>query len=383
MNLVELLSAEIRKGENKMKKILCLLSMVVCFVLCSNTATASAEMVYPNLTFYIESVPSGFDKDVRIKVESENGVFSDEVLLSYNEYGYEGSVRVIGNNTYKISVEVIGGNESYSVLCTESLDVGENAITLNLSIGEADSTHGEESGEEIGNEEITVSDLSEKEIFLLYYNATKHMIDNEDYERVMKYANISKEFYLDENSEEEWDEMSLYDRFNYHFIVLKPRVMLTSESYKNENAFLKKMDSIKRVLSNYGIEEDDKIYVAIKNVWKWEYNYYMENGQFFDLRNVELTNDEIASSEELVIKIEDKITEEKPKEEISDSTSDENTDDETGTVVEEEKTEKELSPWGKVLNKIKSMWLTLTILAGVGIAVLVITLRNRKKNING
>lgn len=366
-----------------MKKFLCLLAMVMCLVLCSNATTAKAEMVYPNLTFYIESVPSGFDKDVRIKVESENGVFSDEVLLSYNEYGYEGTVRVIGNNTYKISVEVIGGNENYSVLCTESLDVGENAVILNLSIGEADSTHGEESGEEVGNEEITVSDLNEKEIFLLYYNATKHMIDNEDYERVMKYANISKEFYLDENSEEEWDEMSMYDRFNYHFIVLKPRVMLASESYKNENAFLKKMDSIKRVLSNYGIEEDDKIYVAIKNVWKWEYNYYMENGQFFDLRNVELTDDEIASSEELVIKIEDKITEEKPKEEISDSTSDKNTDDETGTVVEEEKTEKELSPWGKVLNKIKSMWLTLAILAGVGIAVLVITLRNRKKNING
>lgn len=387
---------EDKKGDI-MKKNRVLIGVLLCLCCIVSTVCGSFQKAYadvesyPLLNFDI-SVPKGFDKDIRIT--ADNGAFSDECIVSASGERYTGSVRVMGNSEYKITLEILGAKENeYSIDMQKTVEIGKNARWVGVVVSTNSSYDSEEKSMVDETTEMEDSELpSAESVYLTFIEKTKHIegIENESYDYIFKYVGARERLFLDvedENTSEEWESMTDYERFIYFFLVIHPRSsLLYNEEQKNVELFLKEeFEAIERFFENRDIPADDSVVVAIREVWEWLYHFYMENGYFCNLYRLEVDPNEVEVQESVVP---EEKSDEVEKIEGNDEMEEENPSVEVGKVVtdnmeeEDDNEEQGKNGWGAVLSKLKSMWVSLALLLIVGVTLFVITMRNRKKNIN-
>ena len=115
-----------------MKKIVAFLLTIAVMISMAVTPVYADEAANVRLTFDV-SVTKGFENDIRITVE--NATFSDECVISKSEQGYVGSVNVIGNSEYELSLEIIGEYDSdVTVNMPETIEVGNNGRMVGIAI---------------------------------------------------------------------------------------------------------------------------------------------------------------------------------------------------------------------------------------------------------
>ena len=134
-------------------------------------------------------------------------------------------------------------------------------------------------------------DTDVQQIYTQYIQKVSFVENNEDYKSFLSlFSNaMMKKYFLqadDTNTDDLWNKMTVYEKFNYYMLYIRPKTLITGTNAVSNTIELKEgLESERQILNK--INGGDKVIEAIETVWIYEWNYYNENGQFLNLYAVD------------------------------------------------------------------------------------------------
>ena len=351
----------------------CLLINVPHTVIASDVEPVLEDAIVTAEVTIRAAVPEGFTDKLPFVLENTETHIRYAYSLEPGN-GYEGTVNVLSGCTYTPIVTLPGDN--YKTDLADSYVINEENVELNFGVSfiTYDATpEGEGVVADTHGEEVT-KNMDAQEVLETYLEKVAFMRENEEYDTLFMLSSCFtyKECFLKSdpmNTEEQWEEMDGWERYNYYVTYAFPRLCLLNHEYVSENASLKDLHPNQQLLLD--CEGGDTAYNAIMEVWKWLYRYWNENGIAYNFYNY---YDGINAGTPTVA--------EKAKVEELENMNKEDQEEleEAWKEIEEEiGIEKKENV---VLKAIKDHLLTIIIFIFVGIAVVIAVAYNRKKNVS-
>lgn len=367
------------------KRLFCLLCLLIMAMAATPQTVRAVEIIedsYVTITF-TANVPEGFDKDIWLKIKNSSTEIVRDLGLA-SSVDYTRPIMLPRNESHTIEVFIEDGNyitdleESYIFATEETVEftvseapAEQQEISSQEVPGETGTEipHGEETDVEM--DELTGLESADS-VWERFVNACSVMEDNPDYE---SYVNIFsgaliKKGYLEDketNTEETWDAMTPVDRYILHMAYTLPRNYLAKA--KDEEDFLSYLDEL-RLLED--IEGGEQVRDAVIELWRWHYKYYLHTGTFYDFYadyDGEYEGTPLDGSGNTFQSDMDEI-----RQELSESEQEEIKEALEEEIPHGEEKENGLVAWAK--NNI----ITLSILVIVGVALIVVTILVRRKN---
>lgn len=360
----------------RMKKFLSktfVMLLVLCTFVClvpQKAQASESEAGFTTLTV-TATVASEYDGEIAFVFTQKNTGFNYSLLLT-KDNGYTGTLSIVGNMEYTAIVTIKKDASNYSVSgLSDSYNVtgsnvelkfevkkGVTAVESTQNSGDSTSIPQATTGTETESTTLTES----QQIYADYINAVSFMDGNKDFDTFLNnYDNdIMKKYFLNAestNTENDWEQMSKFDKFNYYILFVRTKTLIAGENaVSSEEALINELSSESTLLNT--ITDGSKVLEAIKTVWRYEYEYYQQTGNFINLYDpytkgaaqkystTELTDDDKAEIEQA----QNELKKEK---------------DTTGSRLKR-----------GVMNNI----LSIIILAVIGIGLVVVIIIKRKKN---
>lgn len=396
----------IKKGKiSKMKKISIVLVAIILFF---NTTNVYATEVQVRTKVNIKvTVPDDFTDSIRVGLtNSDTGEqFYRELLKSEN---YEGSLSVLGGVKYNITV-IFNNQQNYSILgIEESCFINGTAFALrfnivkngteekNTYINIETDTHGEEetskqSIDNVINDTISNTNTEATELFNNAIREMQYYYDNRELNPYIQQKFEGKfALYYDEELVNELCEfletknienINPIDTFIYYFFYDE---LISAERYlPNREKFLSNFEIYKNHFEadtdKYGTREiTDSTYQAILEVWEWIYDYYTKTGTIYNLYE----NDQIPYVRELKERLSMEKSSDIQKETTIGEEKTITLGEEETTTLGEEKNSNSNSAWDRTIDSLKSNMVTIAILLIIGIILLVLFIKNKRKKEN-
>ena len=367
--------------------LLCVLGMASI----SRTARAAEILEDPSaMITFMAHVPEGFDEDIILKIKNLETDVTVTLILA-DSVEYTRSVMLLRNSPVSIEPIIRAGGyvtdfqDSYSFAAEDTVefhvteDTGEQQkLPGSESQGEtteAEVPHREETDIEI--DELTGLESAES-VWDRFVTTCAAMEGDPavDHYYSLASAQLIKQSYLKDketNTEEAWDAMTNLERYVLYQAYTCPKNELMRGADNEEDFLEELMETDKALLKD--VEGGDVILEALEDLWRWHYKYYLHTGTFYDFYadydgeyvGTPLDGSGSAADVQSVI---DEI-----KEELSDS-----------EIQEIQEALEEENPHGEETGNGLTAWIrnhviTLGILVAVGIALVVVTVMVRRKNI--
>lgn len=371
-----------------MKRVKCLIKttmmlLVLCSIVCLTPHTVKASESKEGFTTLnvTAKVPKQYDGEIAFVFTQKDSGFNYSLLLS-KDNKYKGELSIVGGLEYtaKVTVKkdtssykVTGLNDSYKV---KGKKVGltfevKKGVTAIESTQDSANTNKEQSSVDTENlnpqttsNSVNDTTLPEpQQIYSNYIDAVSFIDNNSDFDKFLNNYdnNIMKKYFLSAestNTEDDWKQMSKYDKFNYYILFVRTKTLITGEnSVSSEETLLNELSS-ESVLLN-AVPDGDKVLEAIKTVWRYEWNYYQETGNFINLYDP-YTKGSAKKYEEIELTDEEETEIKQAQEELSSENK-----DTTGS---------------RFKSGIKNNLLSIIILIIVAIALVIAIIIRRKKN---
>lgn len=339
-------------------------------------ATESKVETICNLTFKVNT-DKDFTGNIAVIMKDIATNKEYQFLLQSNKgYSANDKFGIVANTTYNVSVSYpnsdkfklfnADGTEIKSYHATES---GLNLLWEMKAISKDTATITQKSGDKpkvnfTANE--MVNKFVEKTKFIEFESGYKNFIN-------LWSGAVYKELYLTEkgSTEKSWNTMSKYQQACYTLLFLYPKTFIlgtNSNIYATDrNTFIKNLDVPNMLLKN--LSKGDAVYTALIEAWDWHWNNWSTKRLFINpFEGVKY--DETDKKESLN---DFELTPQDKKEIQKDIAN-------TKEVVKGEEKRKNLASPNNFLDILKKNIVTLLILIIIGIAFLVVFLKNKKKN---
>ena len=389
-------SKEFIKGENmkNFKSIVGTLFTVIILLLVVGqkvNATESEDIATFTTVTIKADVPPDFKQEIVVSLVDEETLVAFNTLLTQDN-DYEAKLTVQGNKTYAPAVAVKAG--TYKNNLDASYFITGDVADLAFKIEESnpyeplpsDTVIDTETQQDIPHgEENNIDDLTGLETAESVYNHYKDtasiMEKDTKFKSHLEYysAAMFKKYFLDAddmNTEDKWNSMSGFERYTYYMLFIKPMSTLYNTAPNNENEFIDNLEAERQMITS--IEGGEEIYNEVVDVWRWLYKYYQHTGTFYNFYNVYDDSAAGISSDNEPTTI-GKNEETTSLEQIKDAVEAENgLEEEIKEALSGENTEKEnlVATWAK--NNV----VTLIIFAIIGIALVVVTVIVKRKNMD-
>lgn len=281
----------------KKNKYYCILLLSIFFLFLSiPRAVFSSELaeVDTRSTVTIRAnVPADFSENIAFVLEQETTQVRFAFALT-KDNNYTGNISIVGDSTYIASASFKSSNKYETDLAkkyeiengTVELSFNVSTITYSIQSEELNGlsneiTHGENEDE---NEELQATE----NILNNYLEEVSFMQDDmRFFSFLTTYSGAMFEKYYMEadpmNTTEQWESMKEIDRFNYYIIYYMPYTKMMNYQFENENIFIEELIAQKNILNQ--IEDGDKVYRAIVDMWKWHYRHWQSTGEFYNFYN--------------------------------------------------------------------------------------------------
>lgn len=250
--------------------------------------------------------------------------------------------------------------------------------------------------------EVKTYDVEEGyQLFKNYIEASSFLRDGSYDEWMMYNALMTMEgVHLTTNlSDEEWNALSQYEKFVYTVTYIQLAFLKASDLdamfiNPNQEGIPEDYKSMYLVCPKTDEESQKKYMNAVEEFMTWQMGYFRQNGYPYDFvrgmsyaeevlgeigsnkpQEESVTNNEIEEAMEV---FENELSDEEKKQIVD--VAKENMEKESATEVEKKSEEK--GKWSEVVDKLLSMKVTLIILAVLLVALAVITIVIKKKNID-
>lgn len=392
-----------------MKK--CFAIILTVLMLCGMPLTAYATEVEVkaasafkcNVVFYITDETGGYPgSGFTANMTDETGTITDSYNFTKgNSWGGANTpiYTMTAPATYTVTFD--GLEEGYKVVMT--LDHSEPVTFDTFSGGTADvlwsivgddSVTSESEGIEstILNQEkdgnYTASNEGAEEVYKNFLEATAFIADDTDWKNnlLQSYELFPHEeryaSYVEGGTEEEYLNMSLYDRFVWSESYLKFAWAVNSGNYNNyygskENFAIHITNNVVNMMK--GAPNNEGVIEAYLALADWQYEYVQENGVPFNFINNRSYLDEIGEVPKIETKTETKAeTNKSDEEELSEAAKEllEDADNKTKEDVKEKKTRDDTSDM-----LVSSIFIVLIIIA-LCVAVAIIMWKRKSRNID-
>lgn len=372
----------------------------------TGTGDAAAQC---NVTFAVtDGTESGYPgTSLTIVMTDITGTVTDTYTLAKAaSWGSGGTptYTVTAPTTY--SVEIEGLADGYEVVSDSGSFIfaapSQGEVTLTWTIIDSGTDAGaassgstsSEAAETSGTEADTSADEpgtstapeGAEEVFQALLGATAFMEDDEAWaESFLGYYDLNMYIelygerytsYVSGGTQEEWEAMSLYERFVWAESYLRFAYASASghfdEYYGSEENFEESVTSLVTVRMELqeGYEEVEAAYLALAD---WQWAYVLENGVPYNFLNGTTYLEEIAA---------EPVAEEETKEEITEDTEEEEVIEETEETEAEEETEEEEGIWSDTLDELAGNLVALIIAAGLACAVGVVVYKRKQMNLD-
>jgi len=232
------------------------------------------------------NIPNGFQEDIVVTLKSDFSENKYQVVLNTGN-NYRSSLTVISNTTYSSSAAIKTSKYKIHGL-QEKYTVDKNTVYIEFSVNEGLT--------QIGNQNVSDDldlgvDTDVQQIYTQYIQKVSFVENNEDYKSFLSlFSNaMMKKYFLqadDTNTDDLWNKMTVYEKFNYYMLYIRPKTLITGTNAVSNTIELKEgLESERQILNK--INGGDKVIEAIETVWIYEWNYYNENGQFLNLYAVD------------------------------------------------------------------------------------------------
>lgn len=390
-----------------MKKYLATLLSVLMLAAMPLTAYATESgtneiTFHCDVTFYItDETTNGYPGSsfTAIMTDTTKTVTDSYTFTKGNSWGGNNTPKytVLAPTTYTVTFE--GLEDGYTIVNTLDLSSDISFEAIDGGVADCywsiiDSATTEESGGTAGNDSeilkqaetggYEVSNEEADKVYQTFLNATSHIADNDEWYNALlihyemfgeaRYAKWYAE-YVKGGTEEEFNSMSLYDRFVwtesylvYAWAVNSGEVDTYFGSEENfENSITRHITTMIENAPDYEAVED--AYLALA---KWQYNYVQETGVPYNFISGRSYLEEVGEAPE-------EETQEKTDEEELEEAAKELLEDADETTKEEVK---EKGVWDDTLEALSKNILTITIIIILCIAVAVVVWKRKSLNIS-
>lgn len=356
-----------KKVKNLLTKTAMML-LVLCTMMCLVPQTAKASEAGFTTLKVTATVPSEYDGEIAFVFTQKDSGFNYSLLLTKDK-GYTGELSIVGNMEYTATVTVKKDTSNYSVSgLSDSYKVTGSSVELKFEVkkgvtavestqnSNATSTPQATTGATANSTTLT----EPQQTYNDYINTVSFMDGNSNFDTFLNnYDNdIMKKYFLNAestNTESDWKQMSKFDKFNYYILFVRTKTLITGENaVASEEALINELSS-ESVLLN-AITDGDKVLEAVKSVWRYEWKYYQQTGNFINLY--------------------DPYTSGSAKK----YTETELTDDDKAEVAQAQEELKEDTTSSRLKSGLKKNILSIIILIIVAIALVTVVIIRRKKN---
>ena len=374
----------------RMKQIIamCLTLALSIMLVPPSTAKATNENEWTTITIQANTPPD-FEQEIGVDLVSETGITFTAFLNKDNEYTTDLTVPSYRTFTTKVSfpsgekyatniakkykikneiaVEIVFDVFPYA----SNSKVEDNTYQVKNSNKITESNHSEETNVEVQTQTNDTQNKNNKlakpeEVIKQFEERVAFMENNPNFKEFLdRYASFEA-YYLQaspDNTKEKWQQMSDLEKYTYYITVIKPTTIIMGNEYADFEDVEAELWAHKKILEE--IEDGDKVYDAVIDVWKWQHAYWIENMYTYDFFEEEKNKNNSSESEDDTVELT-----EKDQKEI----------DEANKELEKE-LKKDVKEENIVVTILKENWITFTLLAVVGIGFLVIHFINKKKNI--
>lgn len=349
------------------------------------------------------TVPENYEGELIVSLKSDGTVKGGGVVLNADN-GYVASINLLGGNVYTTGVHY-GNNGDWKCDIVEQLEVpnGEGielsftvtdgSIANNIIVEEEpEVTEAPQSSETETNnvphgEDIDpLTNLLKGEVAIQNFIDKTSFIQNDDTYQGNKFLSIYdgamvKKDYVEchsENTEEQWDSMSKYEKFVWKKVYRSPQLYMFKA--KSLNDFMEDAIAVETGLFKNGeYTDEDIVYDALVELCEWHYSYFQVTGTVYDYyHGAEYILDE--ETQEIVkIEKEEKVDATPAPEKVDEL--EELREEVMAELSDEEKEELGIEKPNRILEILKRNIITILILIAVGIAFLVVKRKNRDSGI--
>lgn len=235
------------------------------------------------------TVPDEFNKDIAFVLVQTSTDFRYQVVLTKNK-GYEATLTVLNNMEYTVNVKIDEAKYKISGI-QDKYVIDKSMVNINFAVKDGltqiESGYTNEGDDQNANEK---NEAGIKDVYETYINSVSFIKDDTKYKPFLDIYSYSimKGYFLEAestNTEEQWNEMTEYERFNYYILYVRPKILMTGiNAVKSVSELKDGLTSEKQLLKN--IDRGNEVVKAIETVWEWEWNKYLETGEFPNLYNI-------------------------------------------------------------------------------------------------
>lgn len=363
----------------KVSLLLVVLSLLFSMAICSFAIESKLETIC-TLTFKV-TADKDFTGDIAV-IMTDIATNKEYQFLLQSNKGFNSNDKfgVLANTTYKVSVSY-PNTDKFKLLNSDATEIKSYHATasgLNLSWEMKAASNAIVTTTEKIENKPTVN-FTANEMVNKFVEKTKFIEHDSQYKDFISgcAGAVYKNLYLAEKgkTEESWNAMSKYQQACYSLLFLYPKTYMlgtNSNIYAaDRNAFIKNLNIPNMLLKP--TNKGDVVYNALVEAWDWHWNNWNTKRVF--INPFEGVKYDETDKEESLNDFELKPQEKKEiMQEIQKDSKD------VKAVVNGIDKRKDLSNPDNFLNILKKNIITLIILVAIGIAFLIVFLKNKKKN---